>query len=106
MSLFERKFYVIDHYDNMHKMTAKELCQRIKEDSKSDYNWIAPARHLVRICKSPKFPVEYAIIIKSAILNCFANIEWRANFSGVRHRLNIEDEEAVEYCYNSMFGID
>ena len=106
MSLFEKEYEVAGRYGIVYKMTAKQLCDRIKEDSKSDYNWIAPARVLVRICKLPDFPVEYSLIIKVAILNCFANIEHRANCGGDRYRLNIYDEKAVEYCYNSMYGID
>ena len=106
MSLFEQKYWVIGRSGKTFKMTSKELCERIKEDRKSDYNWIAPARELVRICKLPYFPMECSIFIKAAILNCFANIEHRANCGGDRHRINIDDEKAIEYCYNSMYGID
>ena len=90
----------------MHRMTAKQLCERIKQDSKSDYNWISPARELVRVCKLPGFPIECAIIIKVAILNCFANIEHRANTGGDRYYTDPSDAKAVEYCYNSLYGVD
>ena len=67
MSLLEKKYVVISHYGVPNRMTAKQLCERIKEDSKSDYNWISPARELVRICKIPGFPAESALFIKVAI---------------------------------------
>ena len=97
MSLFETKYVVISHHGSMHRMTAKQLCERIKQDSKSDYNWISPARELVRVCKLPGFPIECAIIIKVAILNCFANIEHRANCGGDRYYTDPSDEKAVKY---------
>ena len=106
MSLFETKYVIISHYGAMHRMTAKQLCERIKQDSKSDYNWISPARELVRVCKLPGFPTECAIIIKVAILNCFANIEHRANSGGDRYYTDPSDAKAVEYCYNSLYGVD
>lgn len=106
MSLFETKYVVISHHGSMHRMTAKQLCERIKQDSKSDYNWISPARELVRVCKLPGFPIECAIIIKVAILNCFANIEHRANNGGDRYYTDPSDAKAVEYCYNSLYGVD
>lgn len=106
MSLLEKKYAVISHYGVPNRMTAKQLCERIKEDSKSDYNWISPARELVRVCKMPGFPAECAIFIKVAILNCFASIEHRANLGGDRYRTDPSDEKAVEYCYNSLYGTD
>ena len=109
MSLSEksvRKYEIVSHYGELHILTAKELCTRILEDSKSDYNWIAPARELVRVCKKQGFPFSYALIIKVAILNCFANIEHKANCGGDRYITNPADKEAVEYCYNSLYGID
>lgn len=87
-------------------LSAKEIYERVMEDSKSDYNWIAPARKLVRICKKTSFPTDYAIDIKIAILNCFANIEHRANCGGDKYRDNPEDLEAVHYCYNSLYELD
>ena len=96
---------VTDHYGTVHKMTAKELKERIEYDSKrSDYNWIAPAKNLVSICKSPGFPEDYSLFIRVAILNCFANIEHRANNYGDRYYTKADDAEAVQYCYNSLYG--
>ena len=99
-------FVVTDHYGGTHSLTAKQLYERIVQDSKYDYNWIAPARELVRICKKTSFPTEYALAIKIAILNCFANIEHQANFGFDRPIHDSADEEAVQYCYNSLYGID
>lgn len=106
MSLLEKKYVVRSDYSTEHRMTAKQLCERIKDDSKSDYGWICPVRELVRVCKMPDFPAKYAIIIKVAILNCFASIEHRANHGGDRYWTDPSDEKAVEYCYNSLYGVD
>lgn len=107
MSFFEKKYVVTDHLGSTHKLTAKELCDRVLEDSsKSDYNWIAPARELVRICTNSDFPVEYALTIKIAILNCFANIEHKVNCGSDRYITDPADQESVQYCYNSLYGIN
>jgi len=107
MHLFGQVYLVTDHYGTIYKMTAKELKERIEYDSKkSDYNWIAPATNLVRICRDPSFPDDCSLFIRVAILNCFANIEHRANSGGDRYYTNPADEDAVEYCYNSLYGSD
>lgn len=106
MSLLEKKYMVSGWHDTTHSLTAKQLYERVLEDSKSDYNWIAPARELVKICKKSSFPIEYSLAIKIAILNCFANIEHRANCGGDRYETNPADKEAVQYCYNSLYGVD
>ena len=106
MSFLEKKYTVNGWHGDTYSLTAKQLSERVLNDSKSDYNWIAPARELVRICKKSSFPDEEALTIKVAILNCFSNIEHRANSGGDRYRTDPEDEEAVEYCYNSLYGID
>lgn len=106
MSFFETKYSVTGHHGEIYRMTAKQLCERVIEDSKSDYNWIAPARELVKVCKKIDFPEEYALTIKIAILNCFANIEHWANCGGEHYIDNQEDKKAVQYCYNSLYGID
>lgn len=100
------KYLIHTRREGEQVLYAKELYERVMEDSKSDYNWIAPARELVRICKKTSFPTDYAIDIKIAILNCFANIEHRANCGGDRYKDNPSDIEAVYYCYNSLYGID
>lgn len=107
MSFFEKKYSFFGHYGEKHSMTAKQLCERITQDYKfDDYNWIAPASELVRVCKHPDFPTKYALTIKVAILNCFANIENRANRGGDRSTIKPSDAEAVQECFNSMYGID
>ncbi len=103
---FEKKYCFLSHHGAVYWMTAKQLCERIVEDSKSDYNWIAPANELVRVCNHLSFPMEYALTIKVAILNCFANIERRANNGGDRYITKQTDKEAVEECFNSLYGID
>lgn len=94
--------HTLNNYESVY-MTAKQLYKRVKEDSKSNYNWIAPAHELVRVCKIIGFPREYAEKIKIAILNCFANIE--SNVIGDRILDSEEDKLAVEYCYNSLKGV-
>ena len=106
MSFCETKYIFVGHRGEMHRMTSKQLCERIVQDSKSDYNWIAPASELVRVCKCLGFPMEYALTIKVAILNCFANIENRANCGGDRYFTKPADAEAVQECFNSMYGIN
>ncbi|MBR6505017.1 MAG: hypothetical protein IKT41_04855 [Clostridia bacterium] len=106
MSLREEMKYEVFGRYGLQKMTAKELYNRVMEDSKSDYNWIASAPVLVTLCKEPTFPEEYAQGIKIAILNCFANIEHRANSCGDRYRSKVSDKAAVEECYNSLYGVE
>ena len=106
MSFCEEMKYVVFGRRGIQNMTAKELYNRVMEDSKSNYNWIASAPVLVGLCKTPTFPAEYAIGIKVAILNCFANIEHGANSGGDRYRTDPADEKAVQYCYNSLYGIE
>lgn len=95
-----RKKYCINGWrETKYYLTAKELYERVLEDSKSDYNWIASATELVRICKEPEFPKEYADGIKMAILNCFANLEIRKEFPS---RREATASESVSYCYHSL----
>jgi len=105
MSLCEERKYEVFGRRGIHKMTAKELYNRVMEDSKSNYNWIASAPELVRVCEESTFPSEYAQGIKIAILNCFANIEHGANSGGDRYRTKPTDKEAVQYCYNSLYNV-
>lgn len=103
---FEEKYMVMGRRDKTHLLTAKELHERVLKDSKSNINWIASASELVRICKRTSFPAEYALDIKCAILNCFANIEHIANCGGDRYSDKLEDKKAVTECYNSLYGIE
>ncbi len=106
MRFFRKQYRIVNNYGATYLFTARQLYEQVMNDSKYDYNWIAPAHELVRICKEPDFPTKYAIAIKIAILNCSARIEHRANF-GYDGPINIpEDYEAVSFCYNSLYGID
>ena len=75
MSFFKKKYKVKGWNGDTHSLTAKALYERVLEDSKSDYNWIASATELVRVCNDPCFPEMYSVGIKLIILNCFANLE-------------------------------
>lgn len=102
MSLLEEKYTVIGWHNEEHFMTAKQLLKRVQEDSTSDYNWIASATELVRICTQPSFPQSYAHAIKIAILNCFANLELKRERSGYSEDT---DNEAISFCYHTLSGV-
>ena len=106
MSFYEKEYIVTGHHGDSYSLTAKQLYERVLKDSKSDYNWIAPANELVKICKNTSFPAEYALAIKCAILNCFANIEHKVNCGGARYSNKPADQEAVQECYNSLYGVE
>ena len=96
-------YYTIKgHRDETYSLTAKGLYNRIMATSKqSDYNWIASATELVRVCNKPKFPKHYAQEIKLAILNCFANLESKVYDESYR---GPTDNDAVYSCFNSLSG--
>ncbi len=102
------KKYAIQGWDEkVYLLSDKQLCERIISDSKSNYNWIAPARELVRVCRKKGFNKEYAIKIKVAILNCFANIEHEDRINhGDKYLNDSRDDKAIEQCYNSLYGVD
>lgn len=102
MSLFEEKYTIVGWHNEKHFMTAKRLLERVQEDIKSDYNWIASATELVRVCTQPSFPQEYARAIEIAILNCYASLETKRELGG---HSEDTDSEAVAFCYRSLFGI-
>lgn len=58
---------------------------------------------LVRVCRKRSFPAEYALAIKCTILNSYANINLRGINGGDQYIFKPE-EEAVQYCYNSLYG--
>lgn len=99
MSLFGKKYYVFGWDGKRHSITAKKLYKRVMKDCESDYNWIASATELVRVCKQFEFPEKYARKIQIAILNCFANLETKKEIHSSQRPT---DEEAVNYCYNSL----
>ena len=69
-----RKFDFIDRFGKKRSMRATDIYNAVMHDSKeSDYNWIASAKELVKLCKNENFPIEYSTEIEMAILICFAN---------------------------------
>lgn len=103
MSFFEKEYNVIGWRGDIYSLTAKQLYDRVLEDSKSDYNWIASATELVRVCNDPCFPEIYAVGIKIIILNRFANLELQKEYPSRREPT---EEEAVYSCYNSLPATD
>ena len=99
MSFFEKNYNVTDWRGYKHSLTAKQLYDRVLADSKSDYNWIASATDLVRVCNDPCFPEMYAVGIKIIILNYFANLELQKEYPS---KIEPTDAEAVCSCYNSL----
>lgn len=99
----ETKYTFKNHYDEDITMSADKIYSTIMENSKdSDYNWIAPASELVKLCKKPDFPKDYATHIELAILNCFANIEERVNRGADKYYGKQSDIYAVQYCYDEL----
>ncbi len=103
MSFFEKKYKVKGWHGDTHSLTAKALYERVLEDSKSDYNWIASATELVKVCNDPCFPEMYAVGIKMIILNCFANLELQKEYPSYQEAT---DKEAVYSCYHSLPSTD
>ncbi len=103
MSFIDKKYEINGRHGDTYSLTAKELYERVLEDSKSDYNWIAYATELVRICNEPYFPEMYAIGIKTLILNCFANLELQKEYFSNK---KATDKKAVYFCYHSLPNTD
>lgn len=106
MSLFnlfkkEKRYRIVGWYGREHLLTASELYERVMKDCESDYNWIASATELVRVCNEPDFPQEYAQAIKIAILDCFANVEIKKEYPSNHEPTDVD---AVYFCYNSLAG--
>lgn len=99
MSFFEKKYNVTRWSGTRYYLTAKQLYKRVLNDSKSDYNWIASATELVRVCNEPSFPEKYAVAIKIIILNCFANLELQKEYSSNKE---VTDNASVYSCYYSL----
>lgn len=103
MSFFEKKYEINGWRGKKYRLTAKELYERVLDDSKSNYNWIASATELVRICRETDFPEKYVASIKAIILNCFADLERKKEYGSHGEPT---DPQAVYYCYNSLSGTD
>ena len=97
-----RRRYTVRGWNHVcYQMRADELHLRVMNDSKeSDYNWIASATELMRICRFKDFPEEYADDIKRAVLNCFSNLE---GLPECGYKLPTDDD-AIEYAYNSLLS--
>lgn len=102
MSLFEKKYIITGWRGDKHSLTAKKLYKRVMKESQSNYNWIASATELVRVCSQPKFPEKYARKIQIAIVNCFANVETEKE---IRSHQEPTDEDAVNFCYNTLADV-
>lgn len=95
MNSFEKKYNITGWKGKKYSLTAKQLYERVLEDSKSDYNWIASATELVRVCNDPWFSERYAVPIKIIILNSFANLELQKEY--------YSNEESTDAdAYNSL----
>lgn len=103
MSFFEKKYKVTGWRGAKYSLTAKQLYERVLEDSKSDYNWIASATELVRVCNEPYFPEMYSQGIKLIILNCFANLELQKEYPSSGKST---DKAAVYSCYHTLPSTD
>lgn len=70
-----RLFLILDHSGFIHIMCDFYIRNRIIKDSKkSNYNWLAPADELLRVCNSSGFNRDYAKDIKVAIVKCYTNL--------------------------------
>ena len=103
MSFLEKKYKIKGWNGVTDWITAKALYERVLLDSKSDYNWVASATELVRVCDDPSFPEMYAVGIKMIILNCFANLELQKEYFS---RGEATDKQAVYSCYHSLPSAD
>lgn len=104
MSSIAKKYQIRGWRNAKYRMTAKQIYERVLSDSKSNYNWIAPATELVRVCNERNFPEKYAIKIKCLILNCFANLEL---CKGEIPAGSLSTDDAAVYsCYDSLPNTD
>jgi len=96
-----------NRYGESKTMRAKDIYDAVMKNSReSDYNWIAPAKELVKLCKNKTFPRKFAIGIEVAILNCFANVEARVNRGGDKYITKEDDALAVQFCYDEVVRIE
>lgn len=94
------KIWITDWKGNCHEMTPNKLLERIQRDSKSNWNWLAPASEIVKTISDPDFPEEMANELKIIVLRCFANIL----LSETPGYEKDTDQIAVAYCYYSAHG--
>lgn len=99
MEIINKRYTIIGRNGERYRLTAKELYEGVMKDSKSDYDWIALAPELVKVCNKSSFPKEYAESIKLAILKCFTNLEVKGEYDPI---IESENNMAVYSCYNSL----
>ena len=98
--MYDGKIWITDWHDHRHEMTPNDLLERIRSDSKSNYNWLAPATEIVKTISDPEFPEPIANELKGIILKCFAELL----SSDRRGAQKSTDRLAVAYCYYSVYG--
>lgn len=94
------KIWITDWNDNRHEMTPDELLERIRNDSKSDWNWLAPATEIIKTISDPEFPEPIANELKGIILKCSARL-LLSDMGGTKKGT---DQLAAAYCYYSIHG--
>lgn len=98
--MHDGKVWITDWNGNRHEMAPEELLERIRKDSRSNWNWLAPATEIVKTISDPEFPEPIANELKKIVLRCFANVL-------LSNRIGTErptDQIAVAYCYYSLHG--
>lgn len=98
--MHDGKIWIADWHNNRHEMTPEDLLERIRSDSASNWNWLAPATEIVRTISDPEFPEPIANELKGIVLKCFAEIL----LSDLDGNEKSTDQLAVAYCYYSVRG--
>ena len=83
-----------------YELSPEELLERVRDDSKSNYNWIAPASEITRVMMDEDFPDKIANKLKIMILRCFGELLLQKEQANG----NPYDEMAVAYCYYTVGG--
>ncbi len=94
------KCWITDWNGDSHEMTPERLLERIRNDSKSNFNWLTPATEIVRTVSDPEFPEPIANELKCIVLKCFAELLVSDQYGHEKST----DQLAVAYCYNSVHG--
>ena len=98
------KYILVDRNHIPRIMSAKKIHERIMDDnSKLNHIWLtSSSSKIIHICKKENFPAKEAIDIKTAILNCYAELLLNKHNNLIR---KTSDMDAVYYAYNSLYGI-
>lgn len=96
--------YLLEDWNgSLRLMRASKIHKKVMDKSqKSNYNWIASATDLISVCEKKKFPQQYSVDIKIAVLNCFSQLINSDNHSTRRKKTDLD---AVYYAYNSLYEI-